>query len=366
MAGVLGFMAVALGVAWACTVQAGIVSLSPDNPEPGQTITVTGDEYYANAQIQLRWGGDAGPVIGEATADEAGTFTAEGTVPASAEPGEHLLVAKDAGVSTGGRASIMVNVAGERPEPTPEPQPDTAEEPEPAQEPSNSEPEPAQEPTTEAPAPESAEGDRQQVGGERQQIEGDRQQIGGERQQVGASQPPADESAAQPAPAPAEAAPAQPAPAEPEPAEATPAQPAPAEATPTEPEPSEATPAEPEPSDQSAADDTSVETSGPVSLGPDQVNRGSASEPEAAASEETPSTRSATGDLWSGVAPSDAPSLTPGSGYDVAADADQSGPGQLAVGLALLGAGLTVLLVGAGVPALRRRVPARARSSRSS
>lgn len=66
------------------------------------------------------------------------------------------------------------------------------------------------------------------------------------------------------------------------------------------------------------------------------------------------------------VAPSEAPSLTPEAGYDSAAEAGQTGPGQFAVGLALFGAGLTVLLADVGVPALRRRrAVAHARATRS-
>lgn len=340
--GILGFMVVALGVAWGCTVQAGITSVSPDSPYPGDVITVTGNEYHANATIQLHWG-KGGPVIGSSTADEAGVFTAEGTIPASAEPGEHLVVAKDPNVSTPGHgeASVMVNVAGEQPEPAPAP--DTANEPEPAQESTDEAPQP--EPADQT-APSTPEGERQQVGGERQHVGAQPQPAEGERQHVGATEPSVDAGAAQPAPASAE-------PADPAPAEAAPAEPAPADTAP-EPAPTSA--------EESAESAPSVDTSGPVTLGPDQFDRGSTgAKPEAA-----PSERSATGDLWSGVTPSEAPSLTPEPGYDSAAEAGQTGPGQFAVGLALFGAGLTVLLAGAGVPALRRRrAVAHARATRS-
>lgn len=356
--GILGFMVVALGVAWGCTVQAGILSVSPDEPEPGDVLTVTGNEYHGNATIQLHWGGEAGPVIGETVADSSGTFSAEGTVPTSAEPGKHLLVAKDPDVSTPGHgeASVMVCVGGGCEESAGEASAgdQTADEASPEEEPAGqaapSEPEPA-----EQAAPSASEGERQQIGGESPQAEGEPQQIGGEpqpaggepqpaggeRQQVGAAAPSAGEATAEPAPT----------------ASAEPADPAPAEAAPAQPGPEPA----PAPAEESAEREGSVETSGPVSLGPDQVARGNAAAPEAA-----PSERSAGGDLWSGVAPSESPSLTPEAGYDSAAEAGQTGPGQFAVGLALFGAGLTVLLAGAGVPALRRRrALAQARATRS-
>lgn len=327
--GVLSFMVVALGVAWACTVQAGVTGLSPDDPDPGQVITVTGNEYHPNATVELHWGGDSGSVIGSTTADASGVFTAEGTVPADAEPGEHLLVALDPNETTPGhgRGVVMVNVGGEQPEPEPEPAPVNAEpEPEPAQE-----PEPAPEPSNEAAHPDPAPANAEVA-------------------PAPAPHPPAPHPAPQP---PAAQAPApEPAPQEPVAASDGPAaQEAPAEERGPEPAPAE----------EAAANEPSIDAA-------DEAGSEGASEPDFVPRPqeyvESPSPRSATGDLWSGVAPSDAPSLTPEPGYEAAADAARQTPGQLAAGLALLGAGF-VLLAGAAIPALRRRVPARARATRS-
>lgn len=330
--GVLGFMVVALGVAWACTVQAGVTDLSPNDPDPGQVITVTGNEYHPNATIELHWGGDSGRVIGSTTADASGVFTAEGTVPADAEPGEHLLVAMDPNETTPGhgRGVVMVNVGGEQPEPEPEPAPVNAEpEPEPAQE-----PEPAPESSNEAPHPDPAPANADAA-------------------PAPAPHPPAPHPAPEPSAAQAPA----PEPA-PQPADASEAPVAQPEAPPQE---GGAEPAEGAAAEEAAATEPSVDPA-------DEAGSEEASEPDFVPRPqeyvESPSPRSATGDLWSGVAPSDAPSLTPEPGYDAAADAARQTPGQLAAGLALLGAGF-MLLAGAAIPALRRRVPARARATRS-
>lgn len=72
------------------------------------------------------------------------------------------------------------------------------------------------------------------------------------------------------------------------------------------------------------------------------------------APEARPSERSATGDLWSGLATAEGRSLLPS--LDVSSPAPGGGTGSLlAVGLGLLGGGLATLFAGLAVAAIRRR-----------
>jgi hypothetical protein len=87
---------------------------------------------------------------------------------------------------------------------------------------------------------------------------------------------------------------------------------------------------------------------------PAALERGRAADPSPEGSARTPSQSTAAGDLWSGFASGPNSSLLPGGATDPAPSASGSGP-RLALGMALLGAGLTALLAGFAVAGLRRR-----------
>ena len=87
---------------------------------------------------------------------------------------------------------------------------------------------------------------------------------------------------------------------------------------------------------------------------PGESSTGARSGTGTPATEAKPSERSATGDLWSGLAAADGRSLLPT--LDVSSPAPGGGAGSLlAVGLRLLGGGLATLSAGLAVAAVRRR-----------
>jgi hypothetical protein len=67
------------------------VTVNDTTPEPGQTITVTGQGCPANEVVQLLFDGT---VIGSTTADANGNWSAQVTIPASATPGTHTLTSR--------------------------------------------------------------------------------------------------------------------------------------------------------------------------------------------------------------------------------------------------------------------------------
>jgi hypothetical protein len=67
------------------------VTVSDTTPEPGQTITLTGQGCPANETVQILFDGT---VIASTTADANGNWTAQVTIPASATPGTHTLTSR--------------------------------------------------------------------------------------------------------------------------------------------------------------------------------------------------------------------------------------------------------------------------------
>lgn len=90
-------------LAWACTNLA-TLNLSSAVGKAGDTVTVTGSSFgvpsaanLAKGQqpfpVVLHWNGAEGPVLGQATPDNAGNISATITVPQAA-PGYYVLVAR--------------------------------------------------------------------------------------------------------------------------------------------------------------------------------------------------------------------------------------------------------------------------------
>lgn len=81
--------------AWACTNLA-TLNLSESNGVAGADIDVTGSSFSTSdsAQaVEIRWGGTEGEVLAEATPDSTGSIETSVTIPDSADPGYHVLVA---------------------------------------------------------------------------------------------------------------------------------------------------------------------------------------------------------------------------------------------------------------------------------
>lgn len=91
----------------------GPVTVSDSTPNAGDTVTVSGSGFEAGATIELWFRSD--PVkLGETTADAAGEFEAEVTIPADAAAGVHHIEAT--GPAAGGGTLVLgtqVTVAGD-------------------------------------------------------------------------------------------------------------------------------------------------------------------------------------------------------------------------------------------------------------
>lgn len=79
-------------VAWACTPQARIVAASPSVGPPLSEASVRGEAVTPEAEVEIRWNGVKGPLVGTTIADKSGRFTAPVAVPEAA-PGVYTLVA---------------------------------------------------------------------------------------------------------------------------------------------------------------------------------------------------------------------------------------------------------------------------------
>jgi hypothetical protein len=93
----LGVLVVAASTAWAC-VSGPVVNLSTIQAKPGETITLTGTGFRQPDPVHVRFNALDGPVI--ATLDKpASDRTIEGTVtvPATAAPGNYVLIVTQAG-----------------------------------------------------------------------------------------------------------------------------------------------------------------------------------------------------------------------------------------------------------------------------
>jgi len=116
---VAAVFAVAAGGAWACTVQAPIIGVSPAAAPERALVTVAGSRMVlgadGNRQVEIRWQSVDGPVLGTGDVDADGRFSAEVAVPTAA-PGIHSLVAVTGGASIA--TALEVSQADLPPQPT--------------------------------------------------------------------------------------------------------------------------------------------------------------------------------------------------------------------------------------------------------
>jgi len=102
---------VVVGTAWACTNQPQVFSVTPLGSVAGAEVTMRGEAVPAEASVELRWNGVAGPKVAEVTADRVGSFALAFTVPDVA-PGVYSLIVVPAGSNAGlGRAAFEVRGA---------------------------------------------------------------------------------------------------------------------------------------------------------------------------------------------------------------------------------------------------------------
>ena len=110
------------------------VTVEPSTVEAGKTVTVKGTGFAPESSVTLTLHSE--PVeVGTATADENGAFSAEVTVPATTEAGEHTLVAASASPSITASAPLTVTPAPAAPtqEPSAAPSPSASAPPAPDQ-----------------------------------------------------------------------------------------------------------------------------------------------------------------------------------------------------------------------------------------
>ena len=129
------------------------ITVAPQTVEAGKIVTVTGTGFVPSSPVSLTLHSD--PVeVGTAATDDAGSFTAEVTVPAATEAGDHTVVAAAESPAAEASAPLTVTAA---PAPTPSADPST----EPSGQPST---EPSTQPST-VPSPSADQGRKGGKGG---------------------------------------------------------------------------------------------------------------------------------------------------------------------------------------------------------
>lgn len=119
LAGGLAIVLSVAAAAWACTNLA-TLNLSAASGQPGTVVNLTGTAFATKggSPVVIHWDSLDGPVLATTNADPTGTVHASVAIPADAQPGPHILIAKqdytdDKGVTTAAygtpaRASFMV------------------------------------------------------------------------------------------------------------------------------------------------------------------------------------------------------------------------------------------------------------------
>jgi hypothetical protein len=117
-------------IAWACT---NLATVSPDKPaaEPDDTLTITGQSFApvqgqghsgtSASPVAIRFNSLEGQVLGTATPNAAGDFTATIRVP-KVDPGQYVLVAtqtQEGGPAFGTPARVAITVLGPGGQPAP-------------------------------------------------------------------------------------------------------------------------------------------------------------------------------------------------------------------------------------------------------
>lgn len=289
---------VVAALAFACSPQAGI-SLTPNVGPAGSTVTVAGSGFSrAGGPVEVYWNSRSTAPVASAEPDLTGKVSLSFSVPAGARGGYYTVIAIQ---NPAFPARAVFQVPGSSAPPEPAPQPGGAGQP-PAtvQPPSAGEPPAAVQQPSAGQRP-SGDGRRRSTPGQRTPAEAPRAGEG----PAALNSPVVGDRSGRPvfsgSLAPAAAA----------------------------------------RSDRGAAAGPSTAAAGPAG--------------EAASAVGGASQRSASGDLWSGFSSERSPSLT--GGPHTALPTTKPGPAQ-AVGLALLGLGLSALLAGFVIAAARRRKPA--------
>ena len=103
-----GVLAMA-SMAWACTNLIRIDGVSPSVEQPAASVVVRGAQAVGNSTVHLRWNRVDGPVLAEARADGAGSFSATMDVP-QVSPGIYVITATSEGNVA--RAAMAVGLGG--------------------------------------------------------------------------------------------------------------------------------------------------------------------------------------------------------------------------------------------------------------
>ncbi|MGH9156287.1 MAG: hypothetical protein ACRD1K_10740, partial [Acidimicrobiales bacterium] len=118
-----GTFALALGgasLAWACGGQA-TISLSTASGGAGAGFGISGALFPADTAVNIYWGGTSGPLVATATGP---SFTVSASVPGTAAPGVHYVVATTGTVQASRAFRVVAAATG--PGPGPEPVGDSA------------------------------------------------------------------------------------------------------------------------------------------------------------------------------------------------------------------------------------------------
>ncbi len=87
-----GALLACIGGAWACSAQPSILAMGPPAGPAGSVLALKGQATAAGAPVAIHWNGLQGPVVGRATADGAGNYLTNATLP-NAIPGVYAIVA---------------------------------------------------------------------------------------------------------------------------------------------------------------------------------------------------------------------------------------------------------------------------------
>ncbi|MDQ3647811.1 MAG: hypothetical protein M3433_04385 [Actinomycetota bacterium] len=96
-------IAVFASTAWACGALTTLTS-NTRVAAPNQSITLTGRNFGAvppNTAVQIRWDSRTGPKLGPDLVPTGGTVTTNVNVPATATPGDHVILATQYNATTG-------------------------------------------------------------------------------------------------------------------------------------------------------------------------------------------------------------------------------------------------------------------------
>jgi hypothetical protein len=88
--GVVAIVLSIASVAWACSPQCTIELMGPNSGPAGTEVTITGARFIG--PVEIRWGSETGPLLGEAPNYDDKGFTVRVTIP-QAQPGVYMIVA---------------------------------------------------------------------------------------------------------------------------------------------------------------------------------------------------------------------------------------------------------------------------------